>query len=82
MENHEEIGCGYTVGACLREAMEQLDVWRRATKKQAAAQQKALAAADALAMLWDRLDEGTKARLDTDLQIRERIRAVISYYGF
>ena len=82
VENHAKSGCGYTVGVCLRETMQELDVWRAAARKQAAAMQKALAAADALALLWDRLDERTRSRLDGDLKIREKVRAVIEYYGF
>lgn len=82
MENHGKTGCGYTVGACLRETMEQLDVWRRAQKQQERALHGALAAAQALLLLWSRLDEQTRALLDADIQIREQVRAVIGYYGF
>ena len=74
--------CGYTVGTCLRETMEQLEVWRREAKKHERTLHAALSGADALAMLWARLDESTRSALDADIQIREKLRGLIGFYGF
>lgn len=63
-------------------AFEQLLVWQRTARRQAEATSRAAAAAEALCIVWSRLDAETRERLSADSQLRERIRQVTGYYGF
>lgn len=73
---------GNTVGAGVEEAILQMDVWQRAARRQAEATSRAAAAAEVIMMIWSRLDEANRAKIEADSQIRERIRHVTGFYGF
>ena len=81
MGKRNEVGCRYTVGEGVSEAVKQLGVWGKATKKTARAYAAAACAADVITQIWELLDDQTRARLDANLSLRERIRAVIDFYG-
>lgn len=72
----------YTGKEGLAGAVDQLQVWQRTARRQAEAMSRAAAAAEALCIIWSRLDDETRERLSADSQIRERIRTVTGYYGF
>lgn len=74
--------CADTGKQGLAGAMDQLQVWLRTARRQAEATSRAAAAAEALCIVWSRLDEETRERLAADCQLRERIRQVTGYYGF
>lgn len=82
MEKRTDDRCGYTVGTCLRETMVEFEIWRRAAKKQQLQIRKICALADALSLLWDKLDEPTRNTLDDNVRIRELLRSAMDYYGF
>lgn len=74
--------CGNTVGVGVGEAILQMDVWQRAARRQAEATSRAAAAAEAIMMIWSKLPEEIRQKIEEDCLIRERIRAVTGFYGF
>ena len=82
MEKIVTVRCGDTDLQTVSASVRQLEVWSRAARRQAEAISRAAAAADAISMIWDRLDVKTRMNLEDDTLIRERIRHVTGYYGF
>lgn len=70
------------VAGPVSEAIAQADVWSRAARRQAEAISRSTAAVEAVAMIWGKLDEETKARIEEDTLIRERLRHAMGYYGY
>ena len=74
--------CGHTENAGVGAAIDQLSVWSRTARRQSEATSRAAAAAEAICMIWAKLDDATKATIEADTLLRERIRFVTGYYGY
>ena len=78
----EKNRCIYTGNQEVSAGVDQLAVWQRTARRQAEATSRAATAAEVIVMIWEKLDEKTRERINADPLIRERIRFVTGFYGF